>query len=56
MQRYLAEAVGTLVLVFDACGSAVLAGDKIGFLGVSLTFGLSLLAMSIASPRSLCCP
>src|SRR6058998_1762124 len=45
MQRYLAEMVGTFVLVFGGCGSAVLAGDKIGFLGVSLAFGLSLLAM-----------
>jgi len=45
MSRYLAEFVGTFVLVFAGCGSAVLAGDKIGFLGVSLAFGLSLLAM-----------
>jgi aquaporin Z len=45
MNRYLAELVGTFVLVVGGCGSAVLAGDKIGFLGVSLAFGLSLLAM-----------
>jgi aquaporin Z len=45
MSRYLAEFVGTFVLVFGGCGSAVLAGDKIGFAGVSLAFGLSLLAM-----------
>jgi aquaporin Z len=45
MQRYLAEVVGTFVLVFGGCGSAVLAGDKIGFVGVSFAFGLSLLAM-----------
>lgn len=45
MSRYFAEFVGTFVLVFAGCGSAVLAGDKIGFLGVSLAFGLSLLAM-----------
>src|SRR5436309_11049812 len=48
MKRYLAELVGTFVLVFGGCGSAVLAGDKIGFLGVSLAFGLSLLAMVYA--------
>src|SRR5215471_18877986 len=48
MKRYLAEAVGTFVLVFGGCGSAVLAGGKIGFLGVSLAFGLSLLAMAYA--------
>ncbi len=33
------------MLVFAGCGSAVLAGDKIGFFGVSFAFGLSLLAM-----------
>lgn len=48
MNRYVAELVGTFVLVFAGCGSAVLAGDKIGFLGVSLAFGLSLLAMVYA--------
>ena len=48
MNRYVAELIGTFVLVFASCGSAVLAGDKIGFLGVSLAFGLSLLAMVYA--------
>src|SRR5919205_2290224 len=48
MKRYLAEAVGTFVLVFGGCGSAVLAGEKIGFLGVSLAFGLTLLTMAYA--------
>lgn len=48
MNRYVAELVGTFVLVFASCGSAVLAGDKIGYLGVSLAFGLSLLAMVYA--------
>lgn len=43
--RYLAEFVGTFVLVFGGCGSAVLAGERIGFLGVSFAFGLALLAM-----------
>lgn len=45
MSRYFAEFIGTFVLVFAGCGSAVLAGDKIGFVGVSFAFGLSLLAM-----------
>ena len=45
MSRYFAEFIGTFVLVFCGCGSAVLAGDKIGFLGISFAFGLSLLAM-----------
>jgi aquaporin Z len=48
MNRYLAELLGTFVLVFASCGSAVLAGDKIGFLGISFAFGLSLLAMVYA--------
>ncbi|HTU48564.1 MAG TPA: aquaporin Z [Bryobacteraceae bacterium] len=46
MSRYFAEFIGTFVLVFAGCGSAVLAGDKIGFLGISFAFGLSLLAMA----------
>ncbi|MFS8119955.1 MAG: aquaporin Z [Microcoleus sp.] len=41
-----AEAFGTFVLVLGGCGSAVLAGDKIGFLGVAIAFGLSLLVMA----------
>jgi aquaporin Z len=36
------------VLVFGGIGSAVFAGDKIGYLGVALAFGLSLLAMAYA--------
>jgi aquaporin Z len=48
MKRYMAEFIGTFVLVFGGCGSAVLAGDKIGFVGISLAFGLSLLAMVYA--------
>src|SRR5262249_22819850 len=46
---YLAESLGTFVLVFGGVGSAVLAGGKIGFLGIALAFGLSLLAMVYAS-------
>lgn len=45
MKPCLAEFVGTFVLVFGGVGSAVLAGDKIGNVGVALAFGLSLLAM-----------
>jgi aquaporin Z len=48
MKKYLAEMVGTFVLVFGGVGSAVLAGSHIGFLGVSFAFGLSLLAMVYA--------
>lgn len=45
MKKYLAEAIGTFVLVFGGCGAAVLAGDKIGFMGIAFAFGLALLAM-----------
>src|SRR3954451_15884923 len=43
-----AEFVGTFVLVFGGVGSAVIAGDSIGNLGVAFAFGLSLLAMAYA--------
>lgn len=45
MRQYIAESTGTFVLVFGGVGSAVLAGEQIGALGISLAFGLSLLAM-----------
>src|ERR1700758_2070228 len=45
MRKYLAEFLGTFVLVFGGVGSAVLAGSHIGYVGVALAFGLSLLAM-----------
>jgi len=45
---YPAEFLGTFVLVLGGCGSAILAGDRIGFLGVAFAFGLSLLAMAYA--------
>jgi aquaporin Z len=48
MKRYMAELIGTFVLVFGGCGAAVLAGDKIGFAGVAFAFGFSLLAMVYA--------
>lgn len=40
------EAIGTMVLVLVGPGSAILAADKIGVLGVSLAFGLALLTMA----------
>ena len=48
IKKYTAELIGTFVLVFGGVGSAVLAGSKIGNVGVSLVFGLSLLAMVYA--------
>jgi len=48
LRRYVAELLGTFVLVFMGCGSAVLAGSYIGFVGISFAFGLSVLAMAYA--------
>jgi len=48
MKKYLAEAIGTFVLVFGGVGCAVLAGSHVGYLGVAFAFGLSLLAMVYA--------
>lgn len=49
-KRLFAELFGTFWLVFGGCGSAVLAagfpGVGIGFLGVSLAFGLTVLTMA----------
>jgi len=47
-QKYLAELVGTFVLVFIGCGSVVIAGGHIGYLGIALAFGLSVLTMVYA--------
>jgi aquaporin Z len=42
MKKYLAELVGTFILVLFGCGTAVVAGDKVGILGIAMAFGLSL--------------
>jgi aquaporin Z len=47
-QVFVAELVGTFVLVFGGCGAAIFAGAHIGYLGVALAFGLSLLVMAYA--------
>jgi aquaporin Z len=50
-----AEFVGTAVLVMCGPGSAILAADAIGILGVALAFGLSLLVMAyVIGPISGC--
>ena len=60
MKKYIAEAIGTFWLVFGGCGSAVFAAVigftpaskandlGLGFLGVSLAFGLTVLTMAYA--------
>lgn len=50
MKKYIAEFIGTFWLVLGGCGSAVLAAAfpelGIGFVGVSLAFGLTVLTMA----------
>jgi aquaporin Z len=52
MRKYIAEFIGTFWLVLGGCGSAVLAATYpqygIGFLGVSLAFGLTVMTMAFA--------
>lgn len=44
----MAEFLGTFALVLVGCGSAVIAGEYIGFVGISFAFGLTLLGMVYA--------
>jgi len=46
MKKYLAEMIGTMVLVLGGCGTAIFAGGVVGFLGVALAFGLTVVAMA----------
>jgi aquaporin Z len=48
MKKYWVELIGTLFLVLIGCGSAVIAGQYIEFLGISFAFGLTVLAMVYA--------
>lgn len=52
MKKFIAEFIGTLWLVFGGCGSAILAAAfpelGIGFVGVSLAFGLTVVTMAYA--------
>ncbi len=52
LRKLMAECFGTFWLVFGGCGSAVLAAAfpslGIGFIGVSLAFGLTVLTMAYA--------
>jgi len=48
MKKYVAEAVGTMFLVLMGCGSAVLAGSHVGFLGIAFAFGLTVMVMVYA--------
>lgn len=53
MKKYIAEMIGTMVLVIMGCGSAIFAGEVagvvgtgVGTLGVAFAFGLAVVAMA----------
>ena len=46
MKKYVCEFIGTAVLVLLGCGSAAIAGEALGTLGIALAFGLSIVAMA----------
>ena len=43
MKKFIAELVGTFILVLFGCGTAVVAGDKVGILGIAFAFGFALI-------------
>jgi aquaporin Z len=47
-QKFFAEFIGTFILVLGGCGTAVFAGGNVGYLGVSLAFGLTIVAAAYA--------
>jgi len=47
-RRLAAEALGTFWLVFGGCGAAIFAGSEIGFYGIALAFGLTVVTMVYA--------
>ncbi len=63
MKKYIAELIGTFVLVFFGCGTAVVlgglaggvAGSTLGAVGIALAFGLSIVATAyVIGPVSGC--
>ncbi len=44
--KFAAELIGTFVLVLGGCGTAIFAGSAVGFLGVAIAFGLTVVAMA----------
>lgn len=46
MKKNIAEAIGTFTLVFFGAGTVVFMGESVGNLGISMAFGISVIAMA----------
>lgn len=44
MKKYIAELIGTFTLVLFGCGTAVVAGNLVGIVGIAFAFGFGLIA------------
>ena len=51
MKKYICEFIGTFMLVFLGCGSAAIAGDSLGTLGIAFAFGLAIVAIAYSVGR-----
>ncbi|PZQ99616.1 MAG: aquaporin [Cereibacter sphaeroides] len=43
-KKLIAEVLGTFILVFFGCGAAAIAGPLVGYTGIALAFGISIVA------------
>ena len=46
MKKYVCEFIGTFILVLLGCGSAAIAGNAVGTVGIALAFGLAIVAIA----------
>ena len=51
MKNYFCEFLGTFILVLLGCGSAAIAGEALGTVGIAFAFGLSIVAIAYSVGR-----
>ena len=51
MKKYFCEFLGTFILVLLGCGSAAIAGETLGTVGIAFAFGLSIVAIAYSVGR-----
>ena len=51
MKKYFCEFLGTFMLVLLGCGSAAIAGNTLGTVGIAFAFGLSIVAIAYSVGR-----